>query len=69
MKIIICQYNPLVGDVPGMRGAYAPQLDATAKDAPDLIVFPELFIQGYPPRDLLEQRWFIRNGLEAFEPI
>jgi NAD+ synthase (glutamine-hydrolysing) len=37
--------------------------------APDLIVFPELFLTGYPPRDLLERAWFIQQGREAVEKL
>ena len=38
-------------------------------DRPDLIVFSELCIQGYPPRDLLEKQWFIQNGIDAIEEV
>ncbi|MGA2506508.1 MAG: NAD+ synthase [Chitinispirillaceae bacterium] len=69
MKITICQYNPLVGDVTGNAKRVCGAVAAASKEGADLVVFPELFIQGYPPRDLLEQRWFIRNGQEAIKTI
>ena len=69
MKIVICQCNPLVGDVHGNARRVCEIVESVAKDSPDLVVFPELFIQGYPPYDLLEQRWFIAHGLDALERV
>jgi NAD+ synthase (glutamine-hydrolysing) len=58
MKITIGQVNAVVGDV---RGNSARMKDALARLAgqTDLIVFPELALVGYPPKDLLEKAWFI----------
>jgi NAD+ synthase (glutamine-hydrolysing) len=69
MKITLCQLNPLVGDVDGNAVRACECLRSAAPDNPDLVVFSELFIQGYPPQDLLEQHWFIRNGLQALEKV
>jgi NAD+ synthase (glutamine-hydrolysing) len=69
MKITICQYNPLVGDVAGNARRVCEAAAAASREKADLVVFPELFIQGYPPRDLLEQRWFLRNSSEALKTI
>jgi NAD+ synthase (glutamine-hydrolysing) len=69
MKITLCQLNPLVGDVDGNATRACECLRSVAPGRPDLVVFPELFIQGYPPQDLLEQRWFIQNGLRALEKV
>jgi len=35
----------------------------------ELAVFPELAITGYPPRDLLEKRSFVRANLAALERV
>jgi NAD+ synthase (glutamine-hydrolysing) len=58
-----------MGDIAGNTRIVLDTLAKTNDDAPDLVVFPELFIQGYPPRDLLERSSFIRRGLEAIEEI
>jgi len=51
LTIAIAQLNPIVGDIAGnaekVRAARAEAGDA------DLLVFPELFISGYPPEDLV----------------
>jgi len=40
-----------------------------ADEAPDLVILPELFLCGYPPRDLLERHWFIQQSLEAVDQL
>ena len=52
-KIALAQLNPVVGDLAGnARRAEVAHAKAKALGA-DLIVFPELFLNGYPPEDLV----------------
>jgi NAD+ synthase (glutamine-hydrolysing) len=44
-------------------------LSAFGKDAPDLVIFPELFLVGYPPRDLLERGSFIDRAQKAIQEL
>lgn len=67
MKIALCQLNPLVGDINGNTGRLCRTIDDHRSEQCDLFVFPELFLQGYPPRDLLEKQWFIRQSEAALE--
>jgi NAD+ synthase (glutamine-hydrolysing) len=60
MKVAIAQFNPIVGDVDGNVRRMAAQV-ASCPSGADLIVFPEMSVTGYPPRDLLERPWFIRQ--------
>ena len=69
MKIALCQLNPLVGDVEGNTGRLIETVDENRSHSCDLFIFPELFLQGYPPRDLLEKRWFIRQGEAALRKL
>ncbi|MBI5805838.1 NAD+ synthase [candidate division TA06 bacterium] len=69
MKIAICQYNPVVGDLEGNLAKVASALKSCARQKPDLLVFPELFLTGYPPRDLLEKDWFLRKIEQAIKDI
>jgi NAD+ synthase (glutamine-hydrolysing) len=65
MRIALGQINPTVGDLAGnvaLMVRYAR--DAAARDA-ELIVFPELSITGYPPRDLVEKPSFIERSERA----
>ncbi|MBD3393808.1 MAG: NAD+ synthase [Chitinivibrionales bacterium] len=58
-----------MGDIAGNAGKIRDALAATAAGKPDLLVFPELFLNGYPPRDLLEHAWFLTRGLDALEDL
>ncbi|NYT05496.1 MAG: NAD+ synthase [Methanomicrobiales archaeon] len=69
MKIAIAQLNPVVGDTTGNVGRLEEALAACSRDMPDLVIFPELFLTGYPPRDLLEHAWFIRRADEAVRAV
>ena len=59
MKIALAQLNPRVGDVIGnceqLKRAVLQAIDCGA----DLVVTPELFISGYPPKDLLLREGFV----------
>ncbi len=54
LNIIMAQINPLVGDIHGNTELIIKRIQ-TAQElyAPDVIVFPELTLTGYPPEDLL----------------
>jgi NAD+ synthase (glutamine-hydrolysing) len=61
----MAQLNPTIGDFAGNLDKLERTVAACAGHAPDLVVFPELYLCGYPPRDLLERAWFIRQSLDA----
>jgi len=61
MKITLAQLNPTVGDLDGNLEKLNLQLNKITKDDPDLVILPELFLTGYPPRDLLDYDSFIRR--------
>ena len=69
MKAIIAQLNPIVGDIDGNFKKIVNVLSKYSKDSPDLLIFSELFLTGYPPRDLLEKKWFIKNVGKAIDRI
>lgn len=68
MKVIIAQLNPIVGDVAGNQIKITDTLTQYSRET-DLIVFPELFLVGYPPQDLLEKPWFIEQVSRAIDAI
>lgn len=61
MKVTVAQLNPVIGDINGNLAKIATTLSEVAEDSSDLVVFPELFLVGYPPKDLLEKQWFIEK--------
>jgi NAD+ synthase (glutamine-hydrolysing) len=69
MRLGFAQLNTIVGDLPGNRRKI---LDAYAKlvaDGAELVVFPELIVCGYPPRDLLFKRRFVADVGESLGQI
>lgn len=69
MKVYLAQIDTTVGDIDGnVRKILGGIEDARGRGA-DLVVFPELTIPGYPPRDLLEKRSFVRSNLAALERV
>ncbi|NPA24610.1 MAG: NAD+ synthase [Deltaproteobacteria bacterium] len=69
MKIALAQLNPTVGDLDGNLEKLAAALDRASRDGCDLLVLPELFLTGYPPRDLLELESFTRRCDEILEKL
>jgi len=64
--IAIAQLNPTVGDLSGnLRMAVQAIKEARTRGA-RIVVFPELFLLGYPPRDLLLRPDFLAAAREAF---
>src|SRR3954463_12192678 len=67
--ITLAQLNPTVGDVFGNAvKARAARAQAGA-DGADLVVFPELFISGYPPEDLVLKPAFQAACRSAIEEL
>ena len=67
--ITLAQLNPTVGDVAG-NAAKARAARARAQaDGADLVVFPELFITGYPPEDLVLKPAFQSACRAAIEKL
>ena len=69
MKIALGQINPTVGDF-ASNSAKIINFSARAKSAgAGMVVFPELAVCGYPPRDLVERGSFVVHNREAAEHI
>ena len=69
MRLGLAQLNPTVGDLAGNRRKI---LDAYAKlvaQGAELVVFPELVICGYPPRDLLFKKRFVPDCAASLREI
>jgi len=69
VKIALGQINPTVGDFAG-NAAKILDFSLRAKSlGAGLILFPELSVCGYPPRDLVERVSFVQHNREAAEHI
>jgi NAD+ synthase (glutamine-hydrolysing) len=63
MKIALAQINPTIGDFEQNTEKMMGFIDKAKGLSCDLVVFSELVICGYPPRDLLERRDFVTKNL------
>lgn len=69
MKIALGQINSTVGDFSG-NAAKIIDFSLRAKSAgARLVLFPELSVCGYPPRDLVERSSFVEHNRQAAEHI
>jgi predicted amidohydrolase len=59
MKIAIAQINTSIGAFSKNRDKIINAYEKAKKIEADLVVFPELTITGYPPKDLLFNKSFI----------
>ncbi len=65
MRIALGQINPTIGDFPGNVALMVRSARQAAQERADVILFPELSLCGYPPRDLVEKPAFLdRNEQE-----
>lgn len=61
MRIALAQINSRVGDIKGNTDKIIQYIDKARRENVDLVVFPELAICGYPPKDLLLKKDFIKE--------
>ncbi len=69
MKITLAQLNPIIGDFSGNLQKLETICQKAYQDKSDLIVLSELYLTGYPPRDLLNRHDFIQNAQNALDKI
>ena len=69
MKIALGQINPTVGDFSGNRNKIVEYSRRAQASGAGLILFPELSVCGYPPRDLVERPTFVARNRESVEQI
>ena len=69
LRIALAQLNPTVGDLDGNGRRAVEGIERARAAGADLVAFPELFLTGYPPEDLLLKPSFIRANLRQLEKV
>jgi len=69
MKIFLAQQNYHIGNFEANTAKILAAIADAKKQNGDLIVFSELAVCGYPPRDFLEFNDFIEQGLACVDKI
>lgn len=69
MKVAIGQFDPKVGDVSKNLEKMLRMIEEAQKAQADWVLFPELSVIGYPPRDLLSCDWLIQDQNAALKKL
>jgi len=69
MKVALAQLNPIVGDIEGNYLKLVEAFELAHKEKADLVVFPELYLVGYAPNDLLERPSFRKKIVDTIKRI
>jgi NAD+ synthase (glutamine-hydrolysing) len=69
MKIAIAQINYHIGNFSSNEKKVLTAIEKAKKMKADLVVFAELSVSGYPPRDFLEFEDFIDRCMQSIERI
>jgi len=67
MRIGVAQLNPTVGDLEGNLALALDAYEQLVGQGADIVVFPELFLCGYPPRDLLHKENFLKDSSSVLQ--
>ncbi len=69
MRIGLAQINPTIGDIAANAARVREMIAAARDQGSQLVVFPELTVIGYPPKDLLLKPDVIEQSLEAVQEL
>jgi NAD+ synthase/NAD+ synthase (glutamine-hydrolysing) len=69
VKIALGQINPTVGDFEGNAAKIIEFSRRAQAEGAGLILFPELSVCGYPPRDLVERPSFVAHCRQSAERV
>ncbi len=69
MKILLAQINTIVGALEHNTQIIIETIRKARAQNIDLVVFPELTLTGYPPKDLVEKKWFVEKNVHQLDAI
>ncbi|MBI1851215.1 MAG: NAD+ synthase [Planctomycetes bacterium] len=69
MKILLAQRDSTIGDFVGNVAIVREAMGRAGAAGADVVAFPELFLPGYPPRDLVEKPSFIAANEHALRDV
>ncbi len=69
LRVAGAQLNLCVGDIPGNERRIAEAIDWAESERADVLLLPELAINGYPPEDLVLRSDFVTAGIDALDRL
>ena len=68
-KVALCQIDPTVGDLRNNAAKIVEWIKKATDRGAELIIFPELVLTGYPPKDLLLKTRFLEEQRQRLAEI
>jgi NAD+ synthase (glutamine-hydrolysing) len=69
LRVALAQIDVTVGDIDGNAALIRHYIDMASNEGAQIVVFPELAVNGYPAEDLLLKTHFLAAGRRAVEEI
>ena len=69
MKIALAQMNSLVGDISSNEKKIIKYIEQAKKNKAQLLIFPELALNGYSPLDLINRKFFLKKTALSIQKI
>ncbi|MGH8951736.1 MAG: NAD+ synthase [Acidimicrobiia bacterium] len=69
LRVAGAQLNLTVGDLAGNEQLILKAMAAAERDRADVLLLPELAINGYPPEDLVLRSDFVSSGIETLDRL
>src|SRR5262245_5703433 len=69
LRVALAQINVTVGDIEGNTRKIKDYMERAAGEGAQLVLFPELAVNGYRPEDLLLKTHFLAAGRRALDDI
>jgi NAD+ synthase (glutamine-hydrolysing) len=69
MKIAIAQLNPTIGDFEKNYQTALTAIQKAKSESSNLIIFPELFLPGYPLLDLIFKHDFLEQQNKVLQKL
>jgi NAD+ synthase (glutamine-hydrolysing) len=69
LRVVGAQLNLCVGDIAGNEARIAEAMASAEREKADVLLLPELAINGYPPEDLVLRSDFVTAGIEALDRL
>lgn len=69
MRIALVQTNTFIGDFAGNAKKISNYIQQAKDVGSDLVIFPEMALLGYPPRDLLDKPSFVRASRKYWSKV
>jgi predicted amidohydrolase len=69
VRVALGQINPTVGDFDGNRRLVLDGAAEAERRGAELVIFPELALSAYPPKDLLERPAFVEAAQASLRAL